>query len=495
MTRIRVQKDIEKSAVVGSILVTNDSNECKYLAPSINEGARLAIVNGKPVYTNTQLAWAKEGTDQNTDAEDVLVTDNIFQNAKVNVGGDETDIPFKEEYQHQINGNARVYGIDVRNQGFLMDRSRILSFQTVTVGLDVVNGIDDLEPTAYGLGGNLITNTKFLTFRKLFDWVARCEAPVIMITLEGTTALSRLVMNGSIQMVNKTEVSFVGVGQQYIDLQAGLTSFGSNFRFVNLDFLVNINDAFYCTTNGTMQFDGTTVLTFGVGTTQMISITQSASGMTFNGSIEINFTANNQKLFHASGNGGGTVVFGNHTTGFTINSGIYTGLRWAVNTPTRSFSTWFCAFSVMVIPSNIDMSDTVVHYGSSMALLQKEYDILSYDYALNLGTAKPLRFLEVNSGTANLTGTLASLVINELGEAGKGELASVGIEGDETFSATAVQTNFIISATPKGKILGFINGSKRHNLAFTYIGTNVTYDKTYNDNYDLELNDIINFIY
>lgn len=72
---------------------------------------------------------------------------------------------------------------------------------------------------------------------------------------------------------------------------------------------------------------------------------------------------------------------------------------------------------------------------------------------------------------------------------------SAGIEGDDTFYATPAQTIFTLTDIPTGKLIGFIAGAKKPSLVFTNVGTTVTYDKTQNDNYELELNDRIDFIY
>jgi hypothetical protein len=215
--------------------------------------------------------------------------------------------------------------------------------------------------------------------------------------------------------------------------------------------------------------------------------------------VILNFSANNQALIHNSGNYGGTVIFSNHSgLGFFLNTNGFTGLRWAVNSPTRSLTTWFVdPDSSINIPATVNMSDTVIFYGSSQALRQTVFDPTSDAYAQNLGTTKPLRFLDLNSASPDgAFVTRKTLFVNELGDVIPGTSTvstDLGVEEDQV--ATASQTVFTLPVAPIGRLVAYWGGVKLPKGSVTYSGVTATYNPALNGGQNFLAGDVIGFVF
>lgn len=391
---------------------------------------------------NKSRAWAKTGDLQSTNNDDVFVGDNILHKGRITQFATEAETPFDSIYAVKTGDSSlkvahtRTYGIDVRNDGFLMNRDSLIAPIIQNIFIDINTGIDDLEPTTY-LGATASTTSnvanlsgnKFKTAKAAIAWINRFEGIYINCIIQGTTSLNRLIINEDLNVLNKLDISFRGtplnplVGIAYIEFQSNgyLEVRKSHVSFVSTDVIVNQTDAIYVSLFGNF-YTANSVYTFGAGISSLMALTGAAAHINISTNVVFNFSANNQVLFHCSGNGGQqSIVFSNHTViGIVFNAGAFTGLRWAVNSPTRSLATWFVDNVGFTVPPEINMLDTVIYYGSSQALKQAVYDASCYNYPQNLGTTKPTRWTDLLPSGADLTGTtLASIVENELGEHGK----------------------------------------------------------------------------
>ena len=301
---------------------------------------------------------------------------------------------------------------------FQMAQTRRQTFDTniYYAYIDVINGVDGLGVNDYKDGAS------FKTWRPALDWCNQWQGKVTGIRIEGTTISTPLIIDGGFGVSQKNRFSFAnktGQPSQYVTIQGGgsMQLYYTQATMSGINLTVNNNTAIGTVGHSSWDFIDTTI-TLGASCTQgCFYMIGDSDAIKFSENVLINFGANNQILFHLSGNGGtSNVVFSNHTTTFTINTGVYTGLRWAGNTPTRSLATWFVD-SNAIIPSNVNMSDTSIWYGSSLSLRQTIFNLDCFNYPLNLGTTKPIRFTDLNSGSANgAYVTRKALYINELGE-------------------------------------------------------------------------------
>ena len=93
MKRVRIDKNIEKSAVAGSTPITDSNNELNYVLPG-GLGQQLEInASGLPEYKSTlttlktvNRAFSKVGSGQATNNDAVALTDDIYHTGKLLVG-------------------------------------------------------------------------------------------------------------------------------------------------------------------------------------------------------------------------------------------------------------------------------------------------------------------------------------------------------------------------------------------------------------------------
>ena len=438
--RARIQKDLEKSIIAGSIVTTDLNNEQQYTPPTTVGDVLVVGASGLPVWEtplDPARPWNKTGDLQATNAESVLTTDNILHEGRVNIGASEALTPFDLEYVQKIGDDAlniahtRTFGYNVRNGGFLMDRNRSSAATLITVYLDTITGDDTKEPTAY-FGATLAgvptpsTSTtpafgyKFKTFEAACNWINRFEGTRIDLIINGTSVGIPLNITGVCQFISKRDVVVSGNGVQYIVITptGRMAVIDGKLSTVDLNITVNRLDGILVNERGHLNVNYNTTITLASSISSGIMVTGQAAHLTIGQLFTFNFSANNQTFVHPSGNGGCTIIFSNHSTANTWVSGAFTGLNWIDLVNIRSAQTWFVLNTpAPIIPSNIDMSGCVSWYGGSSAFVQKAFDINSFNYAINAGTTKPLRFTDLNSTSPDgAYTTRKQLFINELGE-------------------------------------------------------------------------------
>lgn len=390
------------------------------------------------VLEEVQKPWAAETDTQRVNSENVTVVTNVFQDARVNIASNPVLTPFDLEYKLKVGddalniGHSRIYGVDVRNEGF---RMRMLNSHLTTqqvVFIDPINGIDNLEPTAYfgatalSSGTPATTTTtsfgfKFKTFSAFVIWANRCEAQYIVARIQNTTALTPLILTGVNSFMNKHDIDiFSDSGISYIQIAGSL--FYSNVRycgFANLDitFTGNGNIRMF---DDSEAYPFNTTFNFSTTSTQGAPLRMSNGAWHIDANIAINLTANNQSIFQTNGNYGGNVIFSNHATGFVINTGAFTGCTWIINS--YNLTTYIPKFLdgglQLTIPASVDMSLTAIYYGNLLMLNNKLFVAPAPvdEKSLYLGGASPLKTIDVTSNTADNTGTkLSTWTVNEIG--------------------------------------------------------------------------------
>lgn len=344
----------------------------------------------------------------------------------------------------------------------------VTASSVVKIYLDVIGGNDSLDNSAY-FGATDSTGNKFLTLARALQWVNQYNYFYIRLFVQNTSVGSPLIINQDYNIINKLDFTLGGsatLGFAYLQFDTGgyLECRNSKLTLTKYIATLNSTDSIYVTEKSSLTLGGgNSIINLGASCVSAIAVTGQTALVTGFTNTTINFGANNQVLFHCSGNGGNqNIVFGNHNTGFVINAFSYTGLSWASVTPVRSLATWFVDGISPTIPSSIDMSATVIYYGSSQALKQTVYTADWNNYALSLGTTSPLIFTDLDSSSTNLTYTTKKkLIVNENGkvgvldDTGGGSLTVTEVEID--FGTTPISSKrFIITdagVTNTSKIL------------------------------------------
>jgi hypothetical protein len=483
-----------------SVPVGNDAG----LASITVQGAIDEVDSKVEALEDRNRAWAKTGDLQSTNSEDVLVSHNVFQIGKTNVGDTEALMPFKADFTTQVRGNERVYGFDTHTVGFQTDlNEKPYSNDGAYIIIDPINGVDGLELHTYYANFSRVPVNKFKTIKAAIAWTNKCNRTTVYIEIINTTLAAPLVNNSIVFLTGKAEVSIAsGTGsKQFIRLDTDFSFYNSIVHSLRIEWLVNATDALRVNNNSQLYLLNSNITALGA-ITSIVSLLEGL--VNFDSGVNIvTFSANNQSLFHCTGNDGGKVIFSNHTgLGESFVVGAFTGLRWGSSSPSRSLETWFVSQPVTAIPSVINMSDTVIYYGTSQALRQTVYDNLSFNYAQNLGTIAgsqtPLRFLDMTSATPDGTFvTKKKLVVNQLGEvivatdtAGGTDL---GIEEDQI--ATASQTVFTLPVAPIGRMVSYWGGVKLPKGSVTYSGVTATYNPALNGGQNFLAGDVISFVY
>ena len=88
------------------------------------------------------------------------------------------------------------------------------------------------------------------------------------------------------------------------------------------------------------------------------------------------------------------------------------------------------------------------------------------------------------------------LTVNGSGTSSWTTLATIPSLNSDEFTATAAQTSFTLTQTPRGaKVWMFVNGTRIKNGAYSVSGTTVTYTAASNNSYSLVAGDRIQFDY
>lgn len=183
-TRIRIQTDIEKSTTIGSILITNTSNELQYLAPSSN-GTVLSIVGGVPVFTDVSVAtnyWT-------------LSSGRLFRNSNIGIGAS-TDVSKGVFYNKNIEG------------------------ATTSSAFEIVSNVQsEVTTTSYGYWSRIGTQASAFTLNNLVHFSAQ-QLPLGV----GSAITNQIGFNAEPNMIN---------GNVNIGFRSLIPSGTSNWGFYN----------------------------------------------------------------------------------------------------------------------------------------------------------------------------------------------------------------------------------------------------------------------
>jgi hypothetical protein len=396
-------------------------------------------VDGKiEVLEDVNRPWNKTGDLQATNAESVLTTDDILHEGKTNTGASEALMPFHLQYIEQTGNdglskaNRRLYGFDVVTDSFKTNITNDYNVAEYPVYVDIVGGTDELDITAYLGATEASSGTptngklpafgyKFKTLEACCTWVNQFDKEYIVIYLQNTTALAPCIVGTTINFMNKHDVDIrpnPSTTRAYLTLNRGIRFY--NCKYVGLsklDIFINRQVALYALDKSRIYLN---FITINVAPTIINPLGVSDGSFAIIYDFTFNFSANNQRIFSCPGNYIGYCDISDHATNFTINSGAFTGLSWCESI--KSFYTYFPqsvdgGLPLNPIPSSVNMDGSISFYSSRQTLRQKIYDSLSYNYAQNLGTAKPLRFTDLNSASPDsaVSGD-KYLKINALGE-------------------------------------------------------------------------------
>ena len=410
------------------------------------------------VNQNKERAFAKTGDLQGTNNEAVLITDNIHNEGRVNLYATEAETPFDFDHVLKIGDDAltnqhmRVYGHDIKHESFRMAETRRQTFDANIefVYLDVVNGVDDLAPTAY-LGATRLgapvpatsitpaSGYKFLTWGKAFDWVNQWQGKNCGLFIQGTTVGTPLIIDGAFSVSQKNILLFgtsPGDTQQHVTFNTfgQFHAYQTAVTMQNMQLIFNANSGLLTAGSASFDFTNSTINLGAAITLAPFYSIGDGDCWKFNKDIVINYGANNQALFHGSGLGGVyRTTISDHVNTFVVNDGGFTGLIWSTNASSaRAHETWITtmyALNTITIPSTINFTGTKLHYSNSVSLTSPSFQANSREYALNIGgvvgatydvnipSQRPMRFLQMTSVTADGTYvTKKKLVVNELGE-------------------------------------------------------------------------------
>ena len=309
--------------------------------------------------------------------------------------------------------------------GFNTSKTSVIADHITDIWIDPTTGVDGLAFKSY-LGATISTGNRFLTAKAAFDWVNQYDGGYVRLYITGTSVGSPLDVSDELNVIDKLDFGIYG-GQNsgaiahirfntggYVNIRKSL------FSFTRCNLIVNQNDALWVGDYSTLRLPNFVTITLNAAISYGICVTGSCAKLDIGLNFTFNFSANNQLFIHPSANGGCTVMFSNHSTNNVWNTSTYTGLLWVEIGNSRTCITQFVANTpAPTIPSNINMSGTLLQFGSRLAIVQTVFDVDSYNYALSLGGTKPLKFLDLSSSSSNLAYTTKKkLIINELHEVG-----------------------------------------------------------------------------
>lgn len=311
------------------------------------------------------------------------------------------------------NINSKIsFQTELNEKGYGVDGAYII--------VDPVNGTDGLDNDSYYANFSGTPTNKFQSWAAACKWVNQVGRPTVYIEVVNTTAIAPLINSTAVTLTGKSQVSIVSAtgGNQYIRLTNTFTVYNTIVSSARIEWQLYGDDYLRVSDKSVLYLNNTT-FTPQAGVLSLIALLNGT--VNFDSGVNtVNFSANNQVLFHVTGNDGGKVIFSNHAgLGESFVVGAFTGLRWGSNTPSRSLETYFVTTPSTPISSAINMIDTVCYFGTSLGLRITTYDSKYFNYSLGLGGTTPLIFENLNSSSPNMVFTTKKkLIVDEDGEVG-----------------------------------------------------------------------------
>lgn len=426
MNDINISKDLEKSILPESLIITDSNKKATYKDKTtfLNENKKIEPFNpivGVAQYDDDTGEVIPNTTYTN---EDVLSTESIIHHGKVfitnnwwgideNSTGDFSNNDIFSLHTHNIISSSHI----VNQYGYTYLGSSL----TFGIAVDLVNGNDNVE---IGIRLNSPNSYPFKSLDAAIMFCARLGIKNCNITVFNSTSVSPAQFGVSTSygnaVISNMYIFITIFGTGYLSVyQNGIKTRGNVYLYINCP---NITMKSYTGSNGT-QIDGnsTIYLEGGLGSTYNTLNLEAGCVNAFDSHIgigtlklsrnwNINFNQNNQSLFRAT-RGDSYLSVEN----IIVNTGAFTGCK-LVNTSASSPTIYING--TPTLPSNLSLADAKVVHPNNITVGATSYNNVDKNYSFVGYSTTPIKTPNMNNATTDMTGTVKAVVVNSLGEFG-----------------------------------------------------------------------------
>ncbi|WP_460960173.1 hypothetical protein [Spirosoma litoris] len=311
-----------------------------------------------------------------------------------------------------LTGNVTIGGI---NKVDKLTYHTLNATSSLFIAIDPVNGDDTKDPSEYTVQTESFTGgVVFKTLDKAFEWINGSSAYSYYVSVRNTTSANPVVLSQDHGVSNKYVFLYSPdyPAPAYVVLNAGLyASTGSMVQLITLDLTLNGSNR--------IVLDGGDIIIMGSTLRPSVSCSNlyyvTIGRMYLDNSTYI-FSANNQSILQPSGGYGAQVSVGMHGP-LVFTMGSFTGLS-LISAAHRGYNLSVKCKDNATFPTTLNIEGGIFQYGQTLVQGQSVFDPSNSSYKSVLHGATPIRTPDMTSNSADLTGSLKTVVVDENGRFG-----------------------------------------------------------------------------
>ncbi|GAB4025095.1 hypothetical protein [Spirosoma gilvum] len=311
-----------------------------------------------------------------------------------------------------LTGNVTISGI---NQVGQLTYNSLNAANSLNISIDPVNGDDTKEPADYTVQTESFTGgVVFKTLDKAIEWINGSSGYSYFVSIRNTSSENPVVLSEAHEVNNKYVFLYSAnyPTPAYMVLNAALyASPGTMIQLTTMDLTL--------TGSNRIVLDGGDVIVQGstirpsASCSNLYAVT--VGRMYLDNSTYI-FSANNQSIIQPSGGYGAQVSVGMHGP-LVFTMGSFTGLSF-ISAAHRGYNLSVKCKDNATFPTTLNIEGGLFQYGQTLVQGQASFDPTNSSYKSVLHGATPIRTPDMTSNSADLTGNLKTVVVDENGRFG-----------------------------------------------------------------------------
>ncbi|MVM34103.1 hypothetical protein GO755_28985 [Spirosoma sp. HMF4905] len=311
-----------------------------------------------------------------------------------------------------LSGNITISGI---NQVDKLTYHTLNATSSLFICIDPVNGSDTKDPSEYTVQTeNFTGGVVFKTLDKAIEWINGSSGYSYFVSIRNTSSANPVVLSADHEVNNKYIILYSADYPTLasIVLNAGLfASTGTMLQLLTLDLTINGSNR--------IGLDGgdivvqNSIIRPSVSCSNLYYVTM---GRMYLDNSTYVFSANNQSIVQPSGGYGAQVSIGMHGP-LVFTMGSFTGLS-LISAAHRGYNLSVKCKDNATFPMALNIEGGLFQYGQTLVQGQAMFDPTNSNYKSVLHGPTPIRTPDMNSNSADLTGSLKTVVVDENGRFG-----------------------------------------------------------------------------
>ncbi|GAB4023665.1 hypothetical protein GCM10028808_74570 [Spirosoma migulaei] len=317
-----------------------------------------------------------------------------------------------QPYSMTLSGNVTIGGI---NKVGKLTYNTLNTANSLHIGIDPVNGDDTKDPSDYTVQTESFTSgVVFKTIDKAIEWINGSSGYSYFVSIRNTTSANPVVLSSDHEVNNKFVFLYSAAypAPAYMALNGGLyASPGSMIQLTTIDLTLNGSNRIGLD-GGDIVVQGSTIRP-SASCSNLYALT--VGRMYLDNSTYV-FSANNQSILQPSGGYGAQVSVGMHGP-LLFSMGSFTGIS-LISAAHRGYNLSVKCKDNATFPTTLNIEGGLFQYGQTLVQGQAIFDPTNSSYKSVLHGPTPIRTPDMNSTSADLTGSLKTVVVDENGRFG-----------------------------------------------------------------------------